>query len=138
MQIPPGTDGNYVDEDGGYLRLLQFTPYGVGPPSPGVFATLTTEYEQAFAGKTLRITTRARADRENGLGSFHGFYMPLESPISQWSEFELTEDWQDFSYEFTPPIVDAPQNVDLISIFPGREGESKVMHLASIKIEVLE
>lgn len=138
LEIPPGTDGSYVDEEGGYLELFQFTPYGVGPASPGVFATLTSEYEQAFAGKPLRVTMRARAARQNGLERFHGFYMPIESAISPWAEFELTSDWQDFTYDFTPPIADAPQNVDLVSVFPGREGESRVMHLASIRIDVRE
>ncbi|MGB6230769.1 MAG: hypothetical protein WBF53_11670 [Litorimonas sp.] len=138
LTISPGSEGVYVDEDGGYIQLLQFTPDGVGPSSIGVFATLPADYERAFAGRQLRVTMRARASRTQPLGAFDAAYYTLDGGgSSPWRTFELTSDWQDHSYIYTPPIVDAPENVDLVAVFPGKEGERERMDLAELRIEVV-
>lgn len=136
LTISPGSNGAYIDEDGGFMRLSQFTPDGVGPTSIGVFATLGPIHERAFSGQALEITLRARASRSNPLNYFETAYFPMESEASGWTKFDLTPEWQDYQFSFTPPIVDAPENVDLITVFPGREGKSEQMDLASIRVEV--
>lgn len=137
LTISPGSNAEYIDEEGGYMRLSQFTPDGQGPASPGVFATLGPDHERAFAGQTLRITLRARAAGDNPLDMFDSTYFPMESRPSGAHEFELGSDWQAYSFEFSPPIVDALPNVDLIAVFPGREGEQTEMDLAEIRIVVI-
>lgn len=138
LAISPGSNGAYVDEDGGYIQLSQFTPDGSGPASIGVFGTLGPAHERAFAGRELRLIFRARAGAINPLDSFQVAYFPMEGPPSGWTTFDLTPDWQDYSVTFTPPIIDAVENVDLIALFPGREGKSETIDLASIRIEVAQ
>jgi len=137
LTISPGSNGSFVNEEGGFMQLSQFTPDGQGPASIGVFATLGPSHERAFAGRLLRLTFRARAGRINPLKSFDVGYFPMEGPPSAWTTFELGPDWQDYSVDYTPPIIDAVPNVDLIALFPGRKGESETIDLAAIKVEVL-
>ncbi|MGJ8558802.1 MAG: hypothetical protein ACSHX3_01060 [Litorimonas sp.] len=137
LTVSPGSNGAFVNEEGGYIQLSQFTPDGEGPTSIGVFATLGPAHERAFAGRDLRLTFRARAGRINPLKTFDVAYYPMEGPPSAWTTFELGSDWQDYTVDYSPPIIDAMENVDLIAIFPGRAGESKTVDLALIKVEVL-
>jgi hypothetical protein len=137
LTISPGSNGAYVDEDGGFIQLSQFTPDGDGPASIGVFATLGPAHERAFAGRELSLVFRARAGAINPLDSFHIAYYPMEGPSSGWTEFDLTSDWQDYSVTYTPPIIDAVENVDLIALFPGRAGKNETIDLASIRVEVM-
>lgn len=137
LTVSPGSNGAFVNEEGGYIQLSQFTPDGEGPASIGVFATLGPAHERAFAGRDLRLTFRARAGRINPLKEFDVGYYPMEGPPSGWTTFELGSDWQEYTVNYTPPIIDAVENVDLIAIFPGRAGESQTIDLASIKVEVL-
>lgn len=137
LTISPGSNGAFIADDGGYIQLSQFTPDGEGPASIGVFATLGPVHERAFAGRLLRLTFRARAGRINPLKEFDVAYYPMEGPASGWNTFELGPDWQDYSFDYTPPIIAAEDNVDLIALFPGRAGENETIDLASITVEVL-
>ena len=137
MTISPGSNSTYVDEEGGYMRLSQFTPRGQGPESIGVFLTLGQDYERAFSGRRIRVTYRARAARIDPLEQFEARYYTLEAGRSPWFQFNLGPDWQDYSYEFLPPISDQPPNVDLMALFPGADGESKGMDLSRIRVGVI-
>lgn len=138
LTISPGSNSAYVDEDGGYIQLSQFTPDGEGPASIGVFGTLGPAHERAFAGRKLNLIFRARPGAINPLDSFHVAYYPMEGPSSGWTKFDLEPDWQDYSVTYTPPIIDAVENVDLIALFPGRAGNNETIDLASIRIEVAQ
>lgn len=137
LEISPGSNSEYRSEDDGFIRLAQFTPDGEGPASIGVFATLGPVHERAFAGKPLRIHFQARANPGNPLESFDAAYFTMEAGTSGWTTFELERDWQDYSFDYTPPVTPGTnESVDLLAIFPGRQGERKDMDLASIRIEV--
>lgn len=137
LTISPGSNGAYVDKDGGYIQLSQYTPDGEGPASIGVFATLGPAHERTFAGRNLKLTLRARAGRINPLKEFDAAYFSMEGPPSGWTTFELGPEWQDYIFNYSPPIIDAIENVDLIAVFPGRKGDNETLDLASIKVEVL-
>ena len=137
LTVSPGINMSYRDAEGGYVQLSAFTPYDVGPGSIGTFATLGPDHERAFAGRPLRVTLRARRAARDGLQAFDTAYFPVEALPSPWAVFPLEDDWTEHSFEFTPPIVAAEPNVDLLSVFPGKAGEQKVMDLAAIRIEVI-
>lgn len=137
LTISPGSNGTYVDEEGGFMRLSQFTPRGEGPASIGWFLSLGPDYERAFSGRMLRITYTARAARTNPLDSFEAAYYPIEGAPSDWQAFDLGPDWEEYSYEFTPPITNRPANVDLVALFPGAAGEQKQLDVSALRIDVL-
>lgn len=134
----PGTDMDYVAEGNGFVRLSANIAYGAdGRPTPGVYAALGPDFERTFAGRSLRITMRARRPGGNGLDAFESAYFPIEGPASPWAVFQLGDDWEDFSYTFTPPIVASKPNTDLVSVYPGKAGENRPMDLARFRIEVV-
>lgn len=137
LTISPGSNGSYVAEEGGYIQLSQYTPDGEGPTSIGVFATLGPSYENAFAGRLLSLKFRARAGQINPLKEFDVAYYTMEGLPSGWTTFELGPNWQDYTVEYTPPIIDEMENVDLIALFPGRAGDNKTIDLTAISVEVL-
>lgn len=137
LTVSPGTNSAYVNDEGGYIQLSQYTPDGEGPASIGAFATLGPSHERAFAGRLLRLTFRARSGRINPLKEFDAAYYTMEGPPSGWTTFTLGPDWEDYIIEYTPPIIAAQDNVDLIAIFPGRAGENETLDLASVTVEVL-
>lgn len=142
LTVSPGSDllfraGDTLRADEpAYVTLSQFRAYDDGPASIGVFATLSADYEQAFAGKLLRVTVRARSSGADPLETLHAAYYPMEANSSRWRDFPLTPEWQDHTFFFKPPIIDAPPNVDLMAIFPGWMGERKTMDVASIRVAV--
>lgn len=138
LTTSPGSNSAYYAEDGGYVQLSQFTPDGEGPQSIGIFATLGPAHERAFAGRPLQIIFRARSGRINPLLTMDVSYFTMEGPPSGWTTFELTPDWEDYTLNYTPPIIDAPDNVDLIALFPGRTGENKTIDLSSIRVKVVQ
>lgn len=137
LTVSPGSGAVYSSDEGGYIRLSQQVPLGVGPSSIGVFATLGPAHERVFAGKRLRISFRARAARTNPLDRFQTSYVPVEGPPSEWENHELALDWRNFRFEYTPPVSEEEPNVDLIAVFPGRWGRNQQMDLASIRVDVL-
>lgn len=137
LTVSPGSEMDTASLPDGYVTLSQFTPDGVGPPSIGVFATLGQAYEEAFAGRRLRITIRARASDIDPLTEFDAGYYPLETRPSPWETFTLSSEWQDYTFFFTPePQQGGEETIDLIAIFPGRSGEQRRMDLASIRADV--
>jgi hypothetical protein len=136
LTISPGSNAEYQSGEGGFIRLSQFTPDGDGPASIGVFATLGPAHERAFAGQALEISFRARANPNDPLDAFEAAYFPMESAASEWVRFDLTTEWQDYTFEFTPTPTSDPENVDILAIFPGRRGRQKDVDIASIEISV--
>lgn len=135
LTVSPGSELVF-DPEGNFVTLSQYSAYGDGTPSVGVFATLGPDYEQAFAGQTLRIVVRARASGTDPLKSLHTAYYPMEANSSRWREFTLSPDWENHTFFFKAPVTTAEPNVDLMAIFPGWAGEQKKMDLAMIRISV--
>lgn len=136
--VSPGSNQRYIDEDGGFIRLSTFTAMGEGPGSLGVFATLSADYERVFAGRDLRITVTARGAGPDPLARFDAAYFTVEGAPSGWQGFDLGEVFADHSFTYTPPIIAAPPNADLVAIFPGRAGEQREMDVSRIRIEVID
>lgn len=136
LSVSTGSELEFVNREGGYVTLSQFRSFDMEPPSIGVFATVGPAYEAAFAGESLTITLRARASGDRPLKRMHSAYYPLEANPSPWQEFELTDQWADYSYSFTPPQTATDPHVDLMAVFPGWAGEMETMDLASIRIMI--
>jgi hypothetical protein len=137
LTISPGSTGVYSSSDGGYIRLSQQVPLGVEPPSIGVFATLGPAHERVFAGRKLRITFKARSVRNNPLRVFQAAYVPVEAAPSGWTNFEMGLDWDFYSFDYRPPVLEQDPKVDLIAVFPGRWGRNQQMDLAAITVSVI-
>ncbi len=138
LTVSPGSGAVYSPSEGGYMRLSQQTPLEAEPPSIGVFGTMGPAHERVFGGTAVRVSFRARAVRDNALDAFQAAYVPVQGVASPWTEFDLTPDWRTYSFDFIPPGPDGEADVDLIAVFPGREGDNRQMDLAEIRVERID
>jgi len=107
------------------------------PASAGVFAALGPDYERALAGHKLRITVRARQGRKNPLKEFDMGYFTAGAGDSQWQRRQLTEDFQNYSFEFTPNLPTADPDLDYLGIWPGDEGKQETIDVEFMRVDVL-
>jgi len=83
------------------------------------------------------MTIRARAGHRNPLDSFDTGYFSLTAGASNWQTFELTDSFQDFTFDFSPRKGEATQNIDYFGIWPGVEGNQTRMDVEKYQITVL-
>ena len=112
LTASPGTE---LVVGGGTAKLLAVQSQADAPPSAGIFLTLPTEAEAAFAGQPLRVTWRAR--RERGEGAVRVGYFTLGAGDSGWQERTLGEAWSDVTLDFTPGL--SGDGFDYAGIWPG-------------------
>ena len=106
--------------------------------SAGVFGTLGPNYEAGFGGRELEITITARAGRDKPLSKFEAQYFTIDAGDSGWHNFTLSENFEDYSFTFTPKPPEGKPGSDFVGIWPGDEGKSETMELKSIRIRVLQ
>lgn len=120
-----------------YAVLSAHVSRANAPPSAGVFLTLAPKDSQAFAGKPLRVTIRARKGRATPLETFDMAYFGQRGAgQSPWQSFELTRDFKDYSFEFTPKPV-ATQGNDYVGIWPDVQGRGRTLDVKWLKVEVI-
>ncbi|MGJ8562894.1 MAG: hypothetical protein ACSHXY_05015 [Alphaproteobacteria bacterium] len=106
------------------------------PPSAGVFATLGPADEKRFAGQKLNITVRARTGRATPLASFDVGYFTAGAGDSGWKTFSLTDEFEDYSFTFTPGLPKGDPGNDYIGIWPDVEGKSLTVDVKSITVDI--
>jgi len=141
LEAGPGTNYDYFAaqrDNAAYVSLYSHIARDIAkPPSAGVFAPIGHQYAQVFHGKTIRMTIRARAGRRNALDSFDAGYFSSIAGATQWQTFELTDSFQDFSFDFSPRKAGITQDIDYFGIWPGVEGKQTIMDVEKYQIIVL-
>jgi len=140
LTASPGTKYDFIGETPAapaYITAFTEIPRKTAPPSAGVFAALSSDYERAFAGQKLRITIRARQGRNNPLKEFDMGYFTAGTGDSGWRRKVLADEWKDYTLEFTPGLRKGDPDIDYFGFWPGEEGEQKTMDIQFLKIDVL-
>ncbi|MEP6343644.1 MAG: hypothetical protein ABJ275_10035 [Maricaulaceae bacterium] len=106
------------------------------PPSAGISARLGLEFEQAFSGKTLIMTVRARASEVNPSPSFQMGYFAIGANSSGWKDFDLTENYENYSFKFNKTVPTGDTGGDFAGIWPDVDGFGRGMVVESIKVEI--
>lgn len=136
----PGTNYDYFasqNTKAAYVKLYSHIPRDKAPASAGVFAPIPSQYAQLFQGKTIRLTIKARLGRKDPLESFDAGYFSLTAGATNWKSFDLTDGFQDYSFEFTPSKAAPSEEVDYFGIWPGVEGEQKTMDVETMQIQII-
>jgi len=136
----PGTNYDYFAsqrENPAYVTLHSHIARDKAPPSTGVFAPIGYQYAQVFQGKAIRMTIIAKAGRRNPLESFDAGYFSLTAGATNWKTFELTDEFQAFTFDFSPLSAEKTEDIDYFGIWPGIEGKQKTMDVESFQIKIL-
>jgi len=105
--------------------------------SIGVFATLGPQYEKVFAERNIEITVRARKSDSQPSGSFEAGYYTLDAGSSGWKTFELTDNFEDYMFNFRPGLPQDEAEIDYLGIWPSPKGENKSIDVERITVKVV-
>lgn len=122
--------------EGIYAIMSAQQSHAKSPPSVGVFATLGPEFEQAFAGKKLKISARVRRGQNNPSEQFEMGYFSVNAGDSGWIAFDAPEDFETFEFEFTPRVSKDEPSVDYYGIWPAPDGFNQTVDVAWMKVEL--
>lgn len=142
LTASPGTKYEFLGStpnDPAYITAFTEIARKDAPPSAGIFAALSSDYERAFGEQKLLITIRARQGRNNPLTEFDMGYFSGAAGLrdSGWKRLKLGTDWEDFTLEFSPDLPNHDPDIDYLGFWPGEEGALKTMDVEFLKIDVL-
>lgn len=141
IKASPGTSALFIAANNGetsYLTLSAHLSQLAAPPSAGVFAPLNARYETAFAERRLKMTLTARQGRMSPAETFQMGYFTAGPGDSGWQRFQLTPDFKDYSFNFTPKAQISEADIDYFGVWPDEEGLQRTMDVSRYKIEVLD
>jgi len=119
LEAGPGTNYNYFGaqgENAAYVSLYSHIARDkADPPSAGVFAPIDYQYAQVF----------------------HAGYFSVAAGSTQWQTFNLTDNFQDFSFDFSPRKVEPTEDIDYFGIWPGVKGKQTIMDVEKFQVTVL-
>lgn len=137
----PGTTVKYagdIGQSGEYSIAAAHMTHAAAPPSAGVFAELRPVYEAAFAQKPLIITVRARAGRSSPADQFTASYFTASVGDSRPQTFNLSGEFTDYTFTYTPNKPKGDPGTDFIGIWPDVSGQSKTVDIERISVRVAQ
>ena len=137
----PGTSFTFVaasQSSPAYITASSHVPRVNAQASAGIFAVLGPDYERVLGGRALSMTVSARKNRAYALDEFDMGYFTAGAGDSGWKTRKLTNVWRDYVLYFTPTSSQSEPDIDYLGIWPGVDGEKKLMDLRYIKVKVLD
>ena len=133
----PGTTVliNGPTEDG-FAVMSAHMSRDLAPPSAGVFVTLGPDYEGNFGGAKIRITVKAKMDPGVASRVMELGYFTAGAGDSEWQRFELTDEYADYSFDYTPNRPSG-KGSDYVGIWPDPSGKGGQINVKAIKVERL-
>jgi hypothetical protein len=118
--------------------VIRSTSTALNPKGDGNAAVLrvSDQVRNRLAGKTVRVTIRARSAAENGAPFFRAFYSRPGVGASPWAEFRPTADFRDFTFDYASPAdVKAAYSTDLVGIWADPEGKGRGVEVISVSVD---
>lgn len=104
-------------------------------PSPGVFGTLIPAYDEAFSGREVKITVRARQGGEHPAQDvFIGYFS--SNTVTGWRRFALSSTYQDYSFNYVFPETLNKADYGYLGVWPDTEGKNRSVDVESFRIEI--
>ncbi len=150
--VVKGTELQYLKPSPGTFTELEGLDHAVMSadaradqrPSQGVFTTLGPDYAQAYQGRTLDLTVRAKSGGQNPSDSLQIAFLTVPAIKGRfgWRKFPLTSEYQDITIrvklaDFTDEIMDAADVDDPVvyfGIWPDPEGKGRTIHVKSYAV----
>jgi len=129
-----------TDEQTGELAavLRSFANKKSAPPSAGINVRMGPEFERAFNGQPLEMIVRARVGSSAPTPRFQMGYFSIGGASSGWTEFEPTQDYQDYTLTVGKgKRLDKP-GAAYAGIWPDLEGLGRTLNISSITVRPLQ
>ena len=114
------------------LGLRALTPDLPVNVDVGPHFRIAPDIEVAFSGRSIRILVRARAGQINGAAGFEVNYLTGPEGESGWRQFDLTDTFQDYEFQYVVPEAGQEQGVDFLGIRPITAQQTSSMEIESV------
>lgn len=137
--------GNYdgiavmVSPEGGppVLRITRLADQIYEDPRSGAHIVLAEDLEYAFESREIEILIEARAVTDFGATQFEADYFAKAEGESGWKPFNLTRDFQTYSFKFNAPPRGDTEGYDYLGIRPVAPDKRRVMEVRSVRIHAV-
>ena len=106
-------------------------------PIKGPHFRLAADLENAFQGRTLEVTIRARASDRYAAEAFMANYSAGQIGESGWQTFELTANAADYTFTYDVPQIRGAQGVDYLAIRPVTPEKRRAVEIERIILRPL-
>ena len=106
-------------------------------PRYGTFIAFDESVEFAYQGRRIRITVTARSAGQFPASQFQANYSVGSRGESGWKTFELTNEFQEYAFEYEVPYANRGLGMDYLAVRPvvpekERTVEIKQLHIKSL------
>lgn len=106
-------------------------------PRSGPHLVFAEDVEFAMGNRKIQIDIEARAAGNFGASQFQADYFAKTEGESGWRTFDLTPEFQTFSFEFDTPVRGETIGYDYLGIRPIAPDKQRSMEVRSIRIHTL-
>ena len=132
----PG-DIEIVDGPPTIARITLQEGQAVGLPQRGVHLPLAADLERSWAERRLKITITARAAAEGGASAMEARYAVGFRDESDWTPFDITLAFEDYSFERTLPPTNQELSFDYLGVRPVVPEKQRSVEVSRIVFEIV-
>jgi hypothetical protein len=137
--VPGNYDGLKILDtpEGKVLQITRLASETYEHPRSGPHIVLAEDLEYVFEARPIEITIEARSSAVSGASAFEANYLAKEEGESGWQRFELTPDFQPYTFTFDTPPYGGTQGYDYLGIRPVAPDKSRVMEVRSVRFHAV-
>lgn len=137
--VPGNYDGLAVVDtpEGKILRITRLATEGYEDPRSGPHIVLAEDLEYAFESRPIEVIIEARAAADSGASRFQVNYLAKPEGESGWKEFDLTHEFQPYSFTFDVPAYIGSEGNDYFGIRPDVPDKKRVMEVRSVRFRTI-
>ena len=125
------------DKDPAVLRITRQATEDYEDPRSGPHLILAEDIEFAMEHRTIQIDVEARTAGEFAASQFEINYFAKSENETGWKLFDLTQDFQTFSFTFEAPARGETLGYDYIGIRPVAPDKSRTMEVRFVRVYTL-
>ena len=140
--LPGNYDGiaivNPADGGAPVVRITRLANEIYEIPQSGPHIVLDADVELAFEARPIEVEIVARAAGDFAASKFEANYFARPEGESGWCPFDLTPQWQTYSFQFTTPKRTDHEGYDYVGVRPVvPDSKRRIMELQSIRIHAI-
>lgn len=103
-------------------------------PRRGPHLVIAEDVEYAMESRPIEVTIEARTAGEFPASQFEANYLATADGESGWVRFDLTDEFQPFTFSFTTPARGSEMGYDYLGIRPLAPDKHREMEIKSVRV----
>lgn len=139
--LPGNFGGLTIETPGGkgdpIVRISRLAEQAYDDPRQGPHIVLAEDLEYAFESRRIEVTIEARSVGEFAASQFEADYLAKVGSESDWQVFDLTRDFQPYSFQWKVPSRGLTEGYDYVGVRPVAPDKRRTMEVKSIRVRTL-